>query len=154
MSQGELGSLLAITQQRCSQLVSQGTFPVTEDGLLDPYRCIPAYIGTLKKQNDPAAERYRTAKAKLIERRIAREENETVKISEINEGLAPIISVFCSELHSVAAASTRDIPLREAIQNNINRAVARCKARLDAMADAAKSGRPLVDHNGAVDDED
>jgi hypothetical protein len=95
--------------------------------------------------------RIRTLKAQELEQRIARERNELIPLEDVNYAVGMIASRFCAELAGVAAASTRDLGLREVIQSNLNAAILRFKASLDAVAEDAKAGR-LGDFDSGGDD--
>jgi hypothetical protein len=98
--------------------------------------------------------RIRDLRAQELEQRIRREQNETVPVDEINFAVGNIMSAFCGELAGVAAASTRDLGLREVIQTHLSGAINRTKAKLAAMADDAKAGRLNADDDSGGDNED
>ncbi|KRR26478.1 hypothetical protein CQ14_03045 [Bradyrhizobium lablabi] len=150
MSQTEIATLLGVTQQRVSQLIQQGVFQ-TANGRLSPWQAVPAYIRSIKVDDGTA--RIRAAKAIEIETRNAKERSELISLEDVNYAVGMIASKFCGELAGVAAASTRDLGLREIIQSHLTAAILRFKASLDAVAADAKAGRPIVDDGGS-DDED
>jgi hypothetical protein len=152
MTQGELARLIGITQQRVSQLLQQGVLTALASGKLNPFAAVPAYVASIK--TDGGMNRIRTLKAQELEQRIARERNELISLEDVNFAVGMIASKFCGELAGVAAASTRDLGLREIIQSHLTAAILRFKASLDAMADDAKAGKPIADDVGGDDEED
>ncbi|MEH2508563.1 hypothetical protein V1290_007374 [Bradyrhizobium sp. AZCC 1578] len=152
LTQGKLAILLGVTQQRISQMIQQGVFPTLPNGKLDGWRVVPTYIASLK-QTDNGMDRIRTLKAQELEQRIARERNELISLEDVNYAVGMIASKFCGELAGVAAASTRDLGLREIIQSHLTAAILRFKASLAALADDAKAGKPIADDEGDVDED-
>jgi hypothetical protein len=154
LTQGQLGALLGTSQQRVSQLLKEGLFSALKNGRIDPFIAIPAYCRAIRKTPDAGMSRIRDLRAQELEARLAKERNETVPVDEINYVMGTIIHAFSAELHGIAAASTRDLELREIFQNNLNSAIDRCRTRFAAMGDDAAAGRLVDDAGGDYDGED
>ncbi|WP_156908456.1 hypothetical protein [Bradyrhizobium murdochi] len=128
--------------------------PVLPSGRIDEFAATPAYVTFIKRTPDEAMKRVREARAKEIELRVAKERRELISLEDVNYAVGMIASKFCGELAGVAAASTRDLGLREIIQTNLSAAILRFKASLDAVTDDAKAGRPIGDDDAEDEDED
>jgi transcriptional regulator with XRE-family HTH domain len=150
MTQSELARLIGVSQQRISQLAQDGTFQVMANGKIDPLIAVPRYIAAIKA--DDGMGRIRAAKAIEVETRNAKELGELISLEDVNYAVGMIVSNFCGELAGVAAASTRDLGLREVIQTNLTGAIMKFKSSLDAMADDTKAGKPIVADEAGYED--
>jgi hypothetical protein len=155
-SQATMARYLDLSQQRISQFVAGGTFPILAGSKLDRDACRLAYIRwlrdeTRKSSAAEAAKRVQNARAAMIELQTAKERGKLIELEEVEASVAEIISSFCLELSGVAAASTRDVAQREVIQANLNGAIEWCKARLGGLCSDAAAGRPLTQDGGDDD---
>jgi hypothetical protein len=153
LTQGQLGALLGTSQQRVSQLVKEGLFAPLKNGRIDPFVAVPAYVRAVRKVPDEAMGRIRAARAREIEQRVAREANRLILLDDVLEATAEIVGAFRAELSGLPAACTRDLTERAVIERNLNGAIDRTRRRLDAMGKAVASGRPLLEDDGAGDED-
>jgi len=134
---------------------------LTKDGWIrkvakDQYRIVDAvqgYINYLKDEarkatKSAAASRVQEARAREIELRTAREEGRLWDAETAEATFAEILGGFRSELGGVAAASTRDLAVRAAIEKHLNEAIERCDARLANAAAGFRAGADVGDVEG------
>jgi hypothetical protein len=86
------------------------------------------------------AKRVQAARAREIELRIAREEGRLVRLDDVNAAVADILGTYRSELEGVAAAVTRDLAIRTAIQTHFEQAIDRARARFERASAALRAG--------------
>lgn len=92
------------------------------------------------------AKRVAVARAKEIELRTAREEGRLVPLEDVQAVVADILGTYRYELTGVAAAATRDLSVRAAIQQNLDDAIDRCRIKFEKADRDLVAGRdPLGD---------
>jgi hypothetical protein len=148
VTQLALAKHLDISQQRVAQFAAEGIFPRLSDGTLDQGVCRVIYIRwlrdeTRKSSTSEAARRVQDARAVEIELRTQRELNKLIEVEEVQAFLSDTIGTLRSELSGIAAASSRDLEVRAAIERNVDAAVARCRASFDAASAALDAGKPI-----------
>src|ERR1700681_1270524 len=128
-----LAKHLDLTARRAQQLVSEGVLPRRRaNGTFDLDKCRVAYIryfraaGRRSKDSDAKA-RAQEARTRTLELRARREEGEVVEMTEVEVVFSDIISTLSAELGGVPAACSRDLALRETIEENQNAAIERAK---------------------------
>lgn len=150
-SQAQVAAHLDISQPRVAQFVGEGVFKPLPSRKLDLDTCRLAYIRWLRDETrrstqSAAATRVQDARAKEIELRTAREEGRLWDAEETSAVIQDILGTYRSELEGVAAGSTRDLSIRAAIQQQIDDAMDRCRARFErAERDLAAGRDPLED---------
>lgn len=155
MTQAEFGKHIDVSQPRVAQMIASGTISAMANGKIDPEVARVQYIRAIRRS--PASEETRrvaAARARHIEIQNQKQLGKLVDIEGVQACVAEIINAFSAELAAVAAASTRDLALREVIQANLNGAIHRCKERLDRMVADAGAGRPLDQDQTEAGDED
>lgn len=148
VSAAALARCCDISKQRVGQLETEGVFLRNAAGAFDLEQNITSYVRYLRDERrahsrSAAGERAHQARAKEIEIRIAREEGQLIPIEEVAAGIADILGTYRAELSGIAAASTRDLDTRNAIESNLNGAIERCRARFEAMEGDLRSGQPV-----------
>jgi hypothetical protein len=115
------GQLLMLTPERLGQLAREGR--ITKDGR-DRYPLVPlvqGYITFLKDEErrssrSAAATRTSDARAREIELRIARTENQLIDFEEHTAVLDELVGMFTVALAGLPAQVTRDLELRRKIE--------------------------------------
>lgn len=148
VSATEVGRHLEMSRQRVGQLEAEGVFPRLANGRFDLTACRIAYIRWLKDENRrgskaAGASVFQVARTREIEQRIAREDGKLIPIDEVQAGITDILGTYRAELSGVAAASTRDLDVRAAIESNLNGAIERCRTRFEAMEGDVRAGREV-----------
>ena len=150
-SQAQVAQHLDVSQPRVAQFVGEKVFKPLPNRKLDLDACRISYIRwlrdeTRKSTQSAAAARVQDARAKSIELRTAREEGRVWDAEETKAVIQDILGSYRSELEGVAAGSTRDLPTRAAIQQQIDDAMDRCRARFErAERDLSEGRDPLGD---------
>lgn len=150
-SQSQIAAHLDISQPRVAQFVGEGVFKTLPSRKLDLDACRLAYIRWLRDETrrstqSAAAARVQDARAKAIELRNARDEGKLWDAEETSAAISDVLGTFRHELGGVAAASTRDLTIREAINQHFDDAIDRCRARFERVELALSEGRdPLED---------
>lgn len=147
-SAAELGRHCDITRIRVGQLESEGVFKRNAHGRFDLVPNVIAYIRWLRDENRRGSKAsgvsdFQKARTRELEQRMAREDGRLVPIEEVAAGITDILGTYRSELSGVAAASTRDLDTRLAIESNLNGAIERCRARFEAMEGDLRAGREV-----------
>lgn len=137
-----LASMLKIGVRRAQQLHREGVYPSAGHGLWDALVCVPAATEhrlqseIAKLGRAPANDRLRTARAEEIELRI-----EERSRALVNEAIEEALAVFDeaagglkSDLLSIPARITNDLPLRRKIETQINGAFREAADRARAAA--------------------
>ncbi|MCK1424602.1 hypothetical protein IVA96_15695 [Bradyrhizobium sp. 159] len=149
-SQAQIATHLDISQPRVAQFVGEGVFKPLPSRKLDLDACRIAYIRwlrdeTRKSSQSAAAARVQDARAKAIELRTAREEGQLWDAEATKAAIEDILGTYRSELEGVAPGSTRDLAIRTAIQQQIDDAMDRCRARFARAERALSNGRDPFD---------
>ncbi|WP_029084336.1 hypothetical protein [Bradyrhizobium sp. th.b2] len=144
-SQAQVAQHLDISQPRVAQFVGEGVFKPLANRKLDIDTCRIAYVRwlrdeTRKSTQSAAAARVQDARAKAIELRTSREEGRLWEAEEVSAIIADILGTFRHELGGVAAAATRDVSIRSAINRHFDDAMDRCRARFERAERALAAG--------------
>jgi hypothetical protein len=145
----EIGRRCDLSRQRVGQLETEGVFKRNEHGRFDIDGCVIAYIRWLRDENRrgskaAGASSLQDARMREIEQRIAREDGRTIEIEKVQAGVDQLVGAFRAELAGVAAASTRDLALRDEFDRHLNVAIERCRAGLEGMCSDLQAGRETV----------
>jgi phage terminase Nu1 subunit (DNA packaging protein) len=122
--------------------------PRLASGGFDQDVCRLAYIkylsseGRRSKDSDSKA-RAQEARTKTLELRARREEGELIEMAEVELVFADIVGTLSAELGGVPAACTRDLALRNTIEENQNAAINRAKKSFSEKASALQGGVDL-----------
>jgi phage terminase Nu1 subunit (DNA packaging protein) len=150
-SASEVARHLDLSAQRVGNMVNDGILKRRSDGSFDLDACRTAYIRWLRaapqrrQSKAPAAARVQEAKARALELRLAKEEGGLIEIGVISETIEDIVGTFDSELIGIAAACSRDLEVRNRIEDSINAAITRCRKRFDqAIAALSRGEDPLA----------
>lgn len=140
-----LASLLMITEQWVRQLAGKGYIPKPDRGNVPLIAGVQGYIRFLKDEERRTSKTasqsaVAEARAREITLRTAREEGRLIDIEDAEAVFAEVLGTFRAELAGVAAASTRDLELRAAIDGRLNDAIARCRARFETAGASARAG--------------
>lgn len=152
-----VGRHLLMSRQRVGQLEAEGVFSKSVGGGFALDKCRTAYIRWLKDENRrgskaSGASVFQQARTREIEQRMAREDGKLVPIEAVNAAIDQIVGTFRSELSGVAAASTRDLELRQTIDGNLNAAIERCREGLSSAEIDLRAGRdPISDDDPEAD---
>lgn len=145
----EAGAAVKMTGERVRQLTKANWIKRTgfnEYRLGDVIDGVMAYRDDLATQATADSEQARLAASRRaeIEQRMAREDGRLVPIEAVDAAIDQIVGTFRSELSGVAAASTRDLHLRQAIDENLNAAIERCRKSLRGAEDDLRAGREVL----------
>jgi phage terminase Nu1 subunit (DNA packaging protein) len=142
--------LLGITDRRIRDLAKDGYIPKDSRGLVPLVGAIQGYIRFLKDEErrtakSAAAADVQKARAEQIRLRIAREQGLLIYTDSCERVVSEVLGAFRQRLVGVPAASTRDLTIRQAIEDNIERAVAEARAdfakKREELLEEAKKGR-------------
>ncbi|QOZ06643.1 hypothetical protein XH96_03255 [Bradyrhizobium sp. CCBAU 51765] len=131
---------LDLTRQRVAALANDGNLPRKDDGTFDLDECRVAYIRFLRQAasrrvaNGDSGAQLREARAREIELRVAKEIGELIPLEDVTMVMQEIVSTFCAELNGLPTACTRDLDLRNMIENQVSSAIDRCRTRLEEAA--------------------
>jgi len=143
----EICRVTGYTARRIQQFAAEGAVPRVANGKYPLSGSIQGIIRALKSGRTVTVEARRIleAKARALELRNAETENRLVEMDMVADTVSEICGVFRSELAGLAAASTRDLAIRQQIETNLNGALDRCRSRFEAGCDDMRAGRdPLA----------
>lgn len=146
----EIGRRLDLSRQRIGQLEAEGVFARISGGSrFDLGACTIAYIRWLRDENRrgskaSGASLFQQTRMREIEQRMAREDGRLVPFEAVEAANEQIVGTFRSELSGVAAASTRDLELRQTIDGNLNAAIERCRQSLSGTESDLREGREVL----------
>jgi hypothetical protein len=144
-----VGRCLDLSRQRVGQLEAEGVFArISGTSRFDLGACTIAYIRWLRDENRrgskaAGASVFQIARTKEIEQRIAREDGRLLLIESVDAAIDQIVGSFRAELAGVAAASTRDLDQRQAIEGHLNAAIERCREGLEGARADLQAGREV-----------
>lgn len=149
VSTDDAGAIIKVTGERVRQLTKAGWIRKSGNNayrigdVLDGYL---AYRDDIERKAaaDTPQSRLAASRRREIEQRMAREDGKLIPIEEVQAGITDILGAYRAELSGVAAASTRDLDTRIAIESNLNGAIERCRARFEAMESDLRAGREVV----------
>jgi hypothetical protein len=149
--------LLMLSRQRIDQLVNDGWLKRVAKGQFSLVDAVQGYIRFLRdehrRQNVSAADsRVRDARARDIETRTAIRLSQLVPREIYDEMIDGFAGVVRSEFAGLAAASTRDLPTRRAIDREVNVILRRIAEYALAQAlrmEAVRGIDPAVGADGA-----
>lgn len=139
------GRLLEISAERVRQLIKEGYIQKTRHGFTTTVSAVRGYIKFLKevasnKTATASASRAQEARAKEIERRMAREDRELISQEEAMLAMSQVAAVVSKELSGFGARVTRDMDLRRKIEDEAHGAQARIADEVGKLQGALKSG--------------
>lgn len=138
--------LLLLSAQWLRQLVKKGFIPQPEGGLVQLGAVVRGYIRFLKDEErlaTKAAARSRidAARAEDIELRVALRRRELIGVSEALAVIDDLIGTFRATISGIPARVTRDMPLRGAIEDEINKALNQAADRFEQKAAELQAGQ-------------
>lgn len=141
--------LLGVTQQYFNQLVRDEWIKSIGKNRYRLGDVVQGYKAFLqdehrRSQKSAAASRVQDARAAQIEMQTQKELGRLIEAEEVQAFLSETIGTLRSELSGIAAASSRDLEVRAAIEKNLNAAIDRCRASFDAASAAVADGRPIA----------
>jgi len=141
--------LLMITQQWFNRLVRDGWIKKLGKNRYRVIDVVQGYIKYLQDENRRAtksasASRVQDARAGQIEMQMARERRDLIEIEDVQAFLSDTLGALRTELSGVAAASSREFEVREAIEMNLNAAIERCRSAFDAASKAVGDRKPIA----------
>jgi phage terminase Nu1 subunit (DNA packaging protein) len=143
---------LSVRSGRVHKLAAEGIIPRFASGGFDQDVCRLRYIKYLssegrRSKDSDSKTRAQEARTRTLELRARREEGELVEMAEVEVVFADIISTLSAELGGVPASSSRDLALRNVIEENQNAAIERAKKSFDQKASALQGGVDLYADN-------
>jgi len=146
ISTTEAAALLEVSSQWVRELGRKGFIEGITRGKVPLVAAVQGYIRWLKDEERRTSKTasqsaVAEARAREISLRTAREEGRLVDIEDAEAVFAEVLGTFRADLAGVAAASTRDLELRAAIDGKLNDAIARCRARFETAGASARAGR-------------
>lgn len=141
----QTAALLRITDRYVRKLISEGHIPKADRNMVPLVGAVHGYIDLLKDEErraskTAAASEMQRAKTREIELRIAREEGKLIEAAAAESVFADVLGAWRNELSGLGAAVTRDLSLRQRIDDYIESAVARARARFAEKRKALKDG--------------
>lgn len=156
-AQSEAGTINSETAAKLIMCTREWLRRLVKDGWIkklgkDRFRIVDVvqgYINYLKDENrrtskSAAQSRVQDARAKEIELRVGREQNQLIEIDDVEAFLSDTIGSFRSELSGLPAACTRDLALRETIEKQLNGTIDRCRRKFEEAATAVRAGREIA----------
>lgn len=149
VSGAELGLDCDVSKQRVSQLEADGTFVRNAAGRFDRRANVIRYIRRVRdesRENSRSAEakRFVEAKARAVELRNARLENDLIPIEDVAITVEEIFTALSNEMRGFPASATRDLAVRAEIQTALDNAFDRCRARIEKLGGDLAAGRGVV----------
>lgn len=145
----ETAALLGVTEQWIRDLARQGYGEIATRGRVPIVAALTGYIRFLKDEarrssKSASASAVQQERAKEIALRNAKEEGRLVELPEAEAVFADILGTFRSTLAGVSAAATRDLTLRHAIDEAINRALEEARDAFEEKRDLLRAGGDVV----------
>lgn len=142
----QASKLLMVTPQWLRQLAAKGYIPKAIRGQYPLVAAVQGYIRWLKDEERrtskvQAESGLKAARQREVELRIAEREGRVVDMEDVEAFFAFNAATFRAELEGVPAAVTRDLKLREAIEQAINGAISRYERRFREAGEALRAGR-------------
>lgn len=142
----DAADLLGVTVERVGQLVRSGHIERIGRGKTTARSAVQGYAAFLKESSDRATrtsaqERVAAARAAEIEQRTAVRNRELIPMEESLQAMQILVGIVVSEAESVPARVTRDLPLRQKIEDAIREMRSRIAAALREQRTAVKTGK-------------
>lgn len=142
----QTSKLLMVTDQWLRQLVAKGYLPKSVKGKYPLVAAVQGYIRWLKDEERRTSKvqvesGLKAARQREVELRIAEREGRLVEMEEVEALFAHVLATLRAELTGLPAAVTRDIGLREEIENYLNGAFARSEGKFREAGQTLRSGR-------------
>lgn len=142
----QASKLLMVTPQWLRQLAAKGYIPKAVKGQYPLVAAVQGYIRWLKDEDRrsskvQAESGLKAARQREVELRIAEKEGRVVDMEDVEAFFAFNTSTFRAELEGVPAAVTRDLKMREAIEQAIDGAISRFERRYREAGEALRAGR-------------
>lgn len=152
----QASKLLMITPQWLRQLAAKGYGPKAVRGHYPLVGVVQGYIKWLKDEDRQSTKAHadtglKAARQREVELRIAEKEGRVVDMEDVEAFFAFNAATFRAELDGIPASVTRDLKLREAIEQAIDGAISRCERRFREAGEALRSGRDPL--GGAGEDD-
>lgn len=142
----QASKLLMVTPQWLRQLAAKGYIPKAVKGQYPLVATVQGYIRWLKDEERrtskvQAESGLKAARQREVELRIAEKEGRVVDMEDVEAFFSFNAATFRAELEGVPASVTRDLKLREAIEQAINGAISRFERRFREAGEALRAGR-------------
>ncbi len=142
----QAAALLTITPTYLRQLCRDGRIPRPARGMVPLVACVQGYIRWLKDEErrtskTAEAAAVHRARAREIELRIAREQGQLVELADAEAIFSDVMGTWRTELAGLGAAVTRDLTIRQRIDDHIEGAVARARAKFSAERNRLAKGK-------------
>lgn len=146
MTPGQASKLLMLSLERLRQLARMGYIPKATKAGYPLVPTVQGYIRFLKDEERrtskvQAESGLKAARQREVELRIAEREGRVVDMEDVEAFFAFNTSTFRAELEGVPAAVTRDLKMREAIEQAIDGAISRFERRYREAGEALRAGR-------------
>jgi hypothetical protein len=132
--------IVSLEQQGIIQRDARDTWPIPSTLI----KLVGHLRAKIRQGQSPEDARWRAARARELELRIAQRENKLISIDEANGALENLIGLCLTELSGLPAAVTRDLAIRQAIEKQIFVMRKRIAERLEQQA------RSLGEHGRAA----
>jgi hypothetical protein len=147
---------LDLSRQWVGKLSKAGVLPKLPDGTFDLDKSRIRYIRHLRDESrrsnkTDAAARALEARARQLELRLAKEEAELIEIGAVEEMIGDIVGTFNSEMVGVPAACSRDLELRNKIEDQLNGVITMCQRRFDKAIAALSRGEDAIANDAETD---
>lgn len=146
----QAAALLQVTEKWIRELCRKGFIEKPARGKVHLVSAVRGYIASLKDEErrhskTAEARRVQEARAREIELRIARETGELIPTTSAEEIFAEVLGVYRQRLSGLPAAVTRDLAIRDAIDRELEAAIADCREqfrlRKEELLAGSKKGR-------------
>lgn len=142
----QASKLLMVTPQWLRQLAAKDYIPKAVKGQYPLVAAVQGYIRWLKDEERrtskvQAESGLKAARQREVELRIAEKEGRVVDMEDVEAFFAFNAATFRAELEGVPASVTRDLKLREAIEQALNGAISRYERRFREAGEALRAGR-------------
>lgn len=142
----QASKLLMVTPQWLRQLAAKDYIPKAVNGQYPLVAAVQGYIRWLKDEDRrsskvQAESGLKAARQREVELRIAEKEGRVVDMEDVEAFFAFNAATFRAELEGVPASVTRDLKLREAIEQALNGAISRYERRFREAGEALRAGR-------------
>lgn len=146
-----VAAVAGVTPTWIRELAARGFGPRPERGKVPLDAAIKGYVASLKSDArdagaSAATGRAQDARAQLLALRLAEEQRRVIDIEEHESVLDEVLGIVIVAMSGVGAKVTRDIPLRDkiddAIRAGLNEAADRCAARCGELRAGGEGAAP------------
>lgn len=152
----EAASLVGVSERWIQMRAKEGFFSASSRGrypLVPLVRGVRAYYDALleKANKSAAASRATDARTREIELRIAERQGKLLPVEDCEAVVSELAALVLREFGGMAAKVTRDLDMRQKIDEEVDSALGRIRAHAEERSEALLSGRLDLDEEQEAD---